>query len=194
MLIIDNFLTDPQAVASIDNSPFWEDKSFYWRKFDYKGWETYSKSKSSVGSYIVDRLLQEDQLVSTFPFYSAAGYEYWPTVLMPGMDLDTSESGTKYSLAVHSDYDVVKAMETGEMSFPLFGAILYFGNSQVEGGLLRVWENETTYREVEPIHNRLVVFYSHMPHGVTEVTKGIRKSIAINFWKDKIMVEDGEIE
>lgn len=195
MIVIDNFLTEPSAVVAIDKSPFWEDKSFYWRKLDYKGWEEYGEDKATtIGSYIVDRMLQEESIVNEFPMFSAIGYEYWPTVLLPGMDVDEDENGDRYSLAIHADYDVVKAVETGELSFPMFGAILYFDNHNVEGGLLRVWENENTYREVEPVHNRLVVFESHKPHGVTEVTRGIRKSIAINFWKEKIMVEEGNLE
>ena len=84
-------------------------------------------------------------------------------------------------------------METKELAYPMFGAILYFGNEDVEGGLLRIWEKEEP-EEIEPIHNRLVVFDSAKPHGVTEVTKGIRKSIAINFWREPIMREEGAVE
>ena len=84
-------------------------------------------------------------------------------------------------------------MKTSELKYPMFGAIIYFGNQDVEGGLLRVWEG-LDYEEVSPTHNTLVVFDSSKLHGVTEVTKGIRKSIAINFWKEPIMLEEGELE
>ena len=134
-------------------------------------------------------MMEEPELFDEYPFYSAYGYEYWPTVLMPGMDTDTDEDGEVYSLAMHCDYDVVKYNETGELSYPMFGAILYFGNHDVEGGLLKVED-----KSIEPIHNRLVVFNSAKPHGVTKVTKGIRKSIAINFWLEPIMTLEGDLE
>ena len=185
--IIDNFLTDEKVVHSINYSKFWEDKSFYFRKADFTGFEKVN-SKESIGSYIVERMLEEPEIVETYPCYSAYGYEYWPTVLLPGMDTHKQEDGAVYSLDIHSDYDVVKYNETGELSYPLFGAILYFGNEDVEGGLLKV-EN----KEIEPIHNRLVVFDSAQPHGVTEVTQGIRKSIAINFWLEPIMTVEGPL-
>ena len=193
MIVLDEFLTDEKAVESINYSKFWEDKSFYFRKANFKGFDKLEE-KGSIGSYIVERMMEEPTLFDEYPFYSAYGYEYWPTVLLPGMDTDTDENGDVYSLAIHADYDVVKYMETGELSYPMFGAILYFGNEDVEGGVLRVWEDENTYREIEPKNNRLVVFNTYKPHGVTEVTKGIRKSIAINFWLEPIMTEEGSIE
>lgn len=191
MIVIDNFLTDEKAVHNINYSKFWEDKSYYFRKADFKGFNTFEE-KSTVGAYIVNRMLQESELIEAFPFFSAYGYEYWPTVLMPGMEPEIEFDHESYSLAIHSDYDVAKYMKTGELCYPMFGAILYFGNEGVEGGKLRVWES-VDYEEVDPIHNRLVVFDSSKMHGVTEVTKGIRKSIAINFWKEPIMTEEGEL-
>lgn len=193
MIVIDNFLTDENAVRSIQNSPFWQDPSFYWRKMDFDGWKDINQKDSSIGSYIVERMLQESKLLEEFPFYSALGYEYWPTVLGPESERDEGEDGDYYSLAIHADYDVVKAVETGEMAFPMFGAIMYFGNEDVEGGLLKIWRNENEYAVIEPKHNRLVVFESHNPHGVTAVTAGVRKSIAINFWKEPIMLEEGKL-
>lgn len=192
--IIENFLTDSKVVHNINYSKFWEDKSYYFRKTNYKGFNTYEK-KDTVGSYIVARMLEEPGLVGQYPFYTAYGYEYWPTVLLPGMETETDDSGEVYSLAPHSDYDVVKYMETGVLSYPMFGAILYFGNEDVEGGKLRIWNSVdmNEYKEIEPTHNSLVVFDSAKVHGVTEVTKGIRKSIAINFWQEQIMTEQGEL-
>jgi len=187
VIVIDNFLTDDKALQAINYSKFWEDKSFYFRKADFNGFEKVD-SKGSIGSYIVERMLEESEIVENYPCYSAYGYEYWPTVLMPGMDTQ-EEDGQVYSLDIHSDYDVVKYNETGELSYPLFGAILYFGNEDVVGGFLQV-EN----KEIKPINNRLVVFDSAKPHGVTEVTKGIRKSIAINFWLEPIMTVEGSLE
>ena len=192
MKVIHNFLTDEQAVSKINFSKFWEDKSYYFRKLDFKGFEDYG-TNNTIGSYIVERMLQDSSLLDEFPFYSACGYEYWPTVLLPGMETSTGEDGDSYSLDVHSDYDVARYMKTGEVKFPMFGAIIYFGNQDVEGGCLRVWEG-LEYKEVSPTHNTLVVFDSSKLHGVTEVTKGIRKSIAINFWKEPIMLEEGELE
>jgi len=193
--IIDNFIADPKVLRAIDLSPFWEDQSYYWKGFAWRqrykdltndAWE------KSIGGCIVNLMMQDSQLLEEYPFYSAAGFEYWPTVLMAGMDLQDEEDGT-YSLNIHTDFDIVAYKKTGKLTHPLFGAVMYFGNEDVEGGLLKVWEeNDDTYHTIEPKNNRLVVFNSHRPHGVTEVTKGIRKSIAINFWREKIMLPDSK--
>jgi len=188
LIVIDNFLTDPKAVNAINYSKFWEDQSYYWTEL------TEVQDSNSIGAYIVERMMQDEELLEAYPFYSIKGFEYWPTVLLPGMDLEPEEDGT-YSLNIHTDFDLLLYKTKGELRHPSFGCIMYFGNEDVEGGELRVWEkDEYTYESVSPNHNRLVVFDSHKPHGVTEVTKGIRKSIAINFWKEQIMLPpEGEI-
>lgn len=195
MIVIDNFLTDPKAVNAINYSKFWEDQSYYWNDFKWKQrYEGVDSGSNSIGAYIVERMMQDEGLLEAYPFYSITGFEYWPTVLMPGMDLESEEDGI-YSLNIHTDFDLVRFKTKGEIRHPSFGCVMYFGNEDVEGGELRVWEtNECTYESVSPKHNRLVVFDSHKPHGVTEVTKGIRKSIAINFWREPIMLpEEGEL-
>ena len=96
MKVIHNFLTDEKVVNSINFSKFWEDKSYYFRKLDYKGFEDYN-TKNTIGSYIVERMLEDSSLLEEFPFYSACGYEYWPTVLMPGMETSI-ERTTRYTL------------------------------------------------------------------------------------------------
>ena len=48
MKIIDNFLTDEKAVHAINYSKFWEDKSFYFRKANFKGFERLEE-KGSIG-------------------------------------------------------------------------------------------------------------------------------------------------
>lgn len=194
MLVIDNFISDQEALHSINISPFWEDNSYYWKAMDMKWrqrWEALEEKKGSIGEYLVNLILDHPEVVDKFPVYSPVGFEYWPTILMAGMDLQTEEDGI-YSLNIHTDFDLAKYKTTGEVKYPLFGAIVYFGNEEVEGGELRVWETNdiTNFATVKPINNRLVVFDSHKPHGVFEVTKGIRKSIAINFWSEPIMLPD----
>ena len=193
MIVIDNFLTDPKAVQAINYSKFWEDQSYYWNEFKWKQPNTEADA-NSIGAYIVERMMQDEALLDAYPFYSVVGFEYWPTVLLPGMDLESEEDGT-YSLNIHTDFDLARYKTTGEVKHPSFGCVMYFGNEDVEGGELRVWEYDSDiYESIEPKNNRLVVFDSHKPHGVTEVTKGIRKSIAINFWKEPIMLpEEGEL-
>jgi len=192
--IIDNFITDPAILKAIDQSPFWEDNSYYWNNFKWRQRYQEIGETKTIGGTIVNLMMQDAQLLEEYPFYSAVGFEYWPTVLMAGMDLQDEEDGI-YSLNIHTDFDLAKYKTTGELNYPLFGAVMYFGNYDVEGGDLKVWEeNNYTYHTIEPKDNRLVVFNSAKPHGVTEVTKGIRKSIAINFWREPIMLPDeGEL-
>lgn len=177
MIILDNFLSDTPKVNGIMRSPFWEDRSFYFSEFE---------NQNSIGGYIVSEMIKSP-LLKEYPFSEACGYEYWPSVFVPG----TAENG--YSLEVHSDYDVIRYVETDEVKYPMFGAIMYFGNLDVEGGLFRLWNEDGSFHEVEPKHNRLIVFDSSMQHGVTEVTKGIRRSIAINFWLEPIMTKEGSL-
>lgn len=195
MKIIDNFISDPKVLASINTSPFWEDDAYYWNEFKWnQSYQSMQDSKPTIGSYIVAKMMEESWLTEEYPFYSASGYEYWPTVLVKGMSTEEELDGT-YSLNIHTDFDVVAYKTTGELKYPLFGAIMYFGNEDVKGGELRVWENnDDEYQTVLPKNNRLVVFNSHRPHGVTEVTEGVRKSIAINFWRDAIMLpKEGDL-
>jgi hypothetical protein len=187
MLIFDNFITDTKVLKGITNSPFWERKSFYWND------ALFNKDKertNGIGEFLVEQMLAHPIISKEYPFDRAAGFEYWPTVTTK----NSISEDCDYSLDVHTDFDILRYETTGEVVHPLFGAIIYFGNQDVEGGTLRSWEedDDEICKLVEPVNNRIVVFQSDKPHGVTSVTSGIRKSIAINFWEDPVMLPNEE--
>jgi len=104
--------------------------------------------------------------------------------------VDVGIDGDLYHLDVHVDKDENLARATGEFVYPLFGAILYFLEGDIEGGLLKYWVDEHTFKYVEAKNNRLIVFDPSQPHGVTEVTKGLRKALSINFWDHQPHLEE----
>jgi hypothetical protein len=145
---------------------------------------------NGIGSYLVSRILEVPNVMDIFPFKKALGFEYWPTVLSGDDDhVDVGEDGDLYSLDIHVDKDENLAEATGEFVYPLFGALIYFLDEEVQGGNLKYWKDAHTYKEIEPQNNRLIVFDSSKPHGVRAVTKGLRKSIAINFWENQPHLE-----
>lgn len=180
MIIFDNFITQKKHFESISKSPFWEDQSYYWHSMD--------NLDKGIGSWVVQKILQTSAR-NFFPFEKACGFEYWPGVISHEDELlDVGIDGENYHLNIHVDKDEILYEETGEFSFPLFGAILYFLEEDIEGGLLRYWVNEHTYQDIECKNNRLIVFDPSCPHGVTQVTKGVRKALSINFWEKELHV------
>ena len=178
MRILDNFISDSKILKRIEEWPAWNEKPLNWKGNAWRQrYESIDETKT-IGGTIVSLIMQKCKDLS---FDSVAGFEYWTTVLTKNLRIP-GEDGI-YSLPMHSDYDVVKYSKTKELSYPLFGAVLYFGNKDVEGGLLK-----TEDKTIEPLHNRLVIFNSANLHGVTEITKGERRSLAINFWKEPIML------
>jgi len=183
LIIVDHFLQDERAFKAISSSPFWRDPAYYWHSM--------SDLDNGIGSYIVKQILEKQRIREEFPFERAVGFEYWPTVLSEDDDIiDIGEDGDLYSLDIHVDKDENLARATDEYVYPLFGAILYFLDLPIEGGNLKIWKDKNTYQIVEPADNRLVVFDSSKPHGVLAVKKGLRKSIAINFWENQPHLEE----
>jgi hypothetical protein len=183
IIVIDDFLQDTKALRSISKSPFWRDPAYYWHLM--------TGLDNGIGSYIVSRIVEQQDLLNAWPFEKALGFEYWPTVLNDDDDiLEVGEDGDIYSLDLHVDKDENLARATGEYVYPLFGALLYFLDSEIKGGLLKIWIDDHTYKMIEPKDNRLIVFDSSKPHGVTAVQKGLRRSIAINFWDHQPHLEE----
>ena len=185
VLVFDNFIADRGTLKGITNSPFWERKCFYWNDALFGG----SERTNGIGEYLVELMMKHPAIRKEYPFERAAGFEYWPTVTTQHSVSEDPE----YALDIHSDFDILRYETTDEVRHPLFGAVIYFGNEDVTGGDLRVWEDdEETCKIVEPIGNRIVLFQSDKPHGITSVSTGIRKSIAINFWEEPVLLPTEE--
>ncbi|MFZ9079262.1 MAG: 2OG-Fe(II) oxygenase [Alphaproteobacteria bacterium] len=165
MLVIENFL-DKELFSAIGASPFWRDPSFYWHSID--------ELDNTIGSSVVR------ELASRFPMKDVVGFEYWPGVLTPDTPVETTD-GVKYHLDIHVDKDELLYSRTGEMVYPLWGAVLYWCED-VEGGELRYWLSKDEFQDIPPASNQLIVFDPTAPHGVLEVSAGVRRALSINFW------------
>lgn len=159
MIVIEKFL-DEKLFKAIGGSPFWGDPSFYWHNMELD---------NSIGSSIVR------EIAARFPMKDVVGFEYWPSILTP----DTNKDG--YALEVHVDKDEILYERTGEIVYPLWGAILYWCED-VEGGELRYWLSKDEFQDVPPVSNQLIVLDPTAPHGVLEVSAGVRRALTINFW------------
>jgi hypothetical protein len=174
LIVIDNFLKDGRAFKALSSSPFWGDPSFYWHLM--------SDLDNGIGSYVVSCIL-ETELARRFPFENVLGFEYWPGVFSPAdTHIEQGSDGDSYHLPIHVDKDENLYRATGEIIYPLFGAILYFLDSPIVGGELKYWTSKDDFVLVEPANNMLIMLDPTMPHGVREVKMGTRRSLTINFW------------
>lgn len=170
MRIIEDFLP-PDVFSDINNiGEFWRGRGdFYWHELGEE-----NNTIGSILSHEVDRQIGINVL--------ASGVEYWPGVFRSDDTVESCEDGMEYVLPLHQDKDEVLAGETGEVSYPLEGCVLYF--SECEGGLLNVY-NEDGFYFLAPRPNRLALFDVRELHGVTPVVRGTRRSITMNFWANR---------
>lgn len=116
---------------------------------------------------------------------SVAGVEYWSNTFPTGRDL-----------GIHQDKDEAiywatkqSSTDVGVNIHPILGTIFYPpSESWFEGGTLYIHEIDQVGQinhvlaTVAPAPNTLVVFRGDLPHGVTQVRNGTRRSIAVNVW------------
>ena len=174
--VLDNFLA-PKLYNAISSSPFWLDPSFYWHDMNLD---------QSVGSHIVAAL----QKVQGTPFDAIIGFEYWGSTFSTDDEhVCTGEDGASYHLDIHVDKDEILHRETDEFVYPQWGAIVYWCD-EVEGGEFRYWKDSHTFVDIKATSNRCVILDPSKPHGVLEVTSGIRRAITINFWDRFIRLKE----
>jgi len=161
MIVIENFL-DQELFSAIGASPFWKDSSFYWHLID--------QLDNTIGSSVVREIARR------FPMKGVMGFEYWPSILTPDVPVVDG-----FHLEVHVDKDELLYQRTGEIIYPLWGAILYWCED-VEGGELRYWLSKDEFQDIPPASNQLIVLDPTAPHGVLEVSAGVRRALTINFW------------
>lgn len=178
MKFIDNFLPEETFKILDGLKDFWVERGTYF-------WHWRFDKDNTIG----DILLQEYDKAIGVPS-EAVGLEYWPGVFTandePG---PPEENGQRYVLPLHVDKDEMLYGKTGEIKNPIEGAVIYF--TECEGGLLHAY-NEDGYFFLQPRRNRLVMFDVSVPHGVTPVTRGIRRNISFNFWAEQPLLEDDE--
>lgn len=174
--VFDDFIQDKQLLEDIANdSSFFSDPGIY--KYWNGWWNGEPKNlQQKLIQYIwrdnMPLLLQEQ----------VHGFEYWTGI-------QSAEDPNYYNhLELHYDDDVNYRKQTGERMFPIMGCVYYPPGLTFTGGDLHVYtEGEENSPEIiKTLPNRLVIFNpGHVVHGVSEVTSGTRKAIAINMWGDE---------
>lgn len=199
MIVIDNFVQDPELLKAIADDPSFFETGFSW----WSGWW------NTPGQSLRHRLIEYIWRYNTPSQYSGvtiAGFEHW-TGTYDGSDqshkFDESVHGitgknTMFSLRHHMDKDEHRWKNHGEIVTPGIGTIFYPVDHTCTGGKLRIYDvtnmtycTEDNYELIEPKFNRLIIFDPAKIHAVEEVTSGIRRAIAINLWTEKL--SDGQL-
>jgi len=181
MIVIDDFIKDKNLLEEIQNdSTFFSDVGYY---YWWDGW--WSSQAQSTRQKVVQYLWQNVPLPSTI---ETLGFEYWTGITQPGDGKTTEENNITYHLAPHLDKDEDLFSQTGEVLSGQISSVFYpsIENDHCEGGHLKIWEPNSypngNYELIKPKFNRFIVFDISCVHAVLEVTKGMRKAIAINLW------------
>jgi hypothetical protein len=188
MIIIDDFVKDKRLLTKISHDPFFWSKGFHW----WDGW--WNTPIKSMRHELIDYIYRQHPMVNDI---NISGFEHWVGIYSAN-DGKAQESwvvpgGGKYHLEPHIDKDEGLYSETGELSTPTIGTVFYPDPAidESEGGYLQIWnthENNSNhpYELIQPKFNRLVIFDAGKLHAVQEVTKGVRKAIAINLWEQPL--------
>ena len=181
MIVIDDFIKDSLLLEEIQNDPqFLADPGvYYW----WDGW--WSSPASSTRQKLVKYLWENIPLPSPI---ETLGFEYWTGITQPGDGKTVEDNNIVYHLGPHFDKDEDLFSQTGQILSGQIGSVFYPypDNDNCRGGHLKVWEPNGypngEYELIKPKFNRFVVFDISCVHAVLEVTKGVRKAIAINLW------------
>ena len=170
MIIIDDFIQDPDLLTRID-----KDETFFGPNGNFMWWDGWWNSSSdTIKKELIEYIWRWNDPTQG---YNIGGFEYWTGVYGP--------SKPNKDLGTHYDKDELLYKETGELVTPVIGTVFYPKNVEFEGGYLEI-ESGGEIERIKAKYNRLIIFPAgKYPHRVTHVTSGIRYAIAVNLW-DKI--------
>ena len=176
IVVIDDFIKDEELLAEIA-----ADKDFFKyagaNYFFWEGW--WSTPPDTLKKRLIKHIWGDNCPINKV--FNVAGFEYWTGIL-------SADPGNHYqdTLGVHFDKDEELFSETGEIQSSQIGTVYYPPQEEFDGGMLEIF-SEGLDKEPERIYaksNRLVIFDAGtVPHGVSTVTSGTRKAIAINLWE-----------
>jgi hypothetical protein len=183
MIIIDNFIQDKALLTKISlDKNFWKE-GFHW----YNGW--WNSAPKDTRQELIKYIwgdhcpLNENIMIQ--------GFEHWVGTYEAGDDKVVENFDEKWHLKHHFDKDEDLWHKTGEIVTPYIGTVYYPDPEidNIEGGELQIWQTKelntgAPYELIKPKYNRLIIFDAGQLHAVREVTKGIRKAIAINLWTE----------
>jgi hypothetical protein len=188
MIIIDNFIEDLDFLKRIE-----EDKDFWKVGYNwYPGW--WEEPITTLRHELIQRIWGEN---SPHPNVEVGGFEHW---VGDYNENDVSEVlNREWALKLHFDKDEEMWNNSKTFVTPKIGTVFYPCREidEMEGGMLYYWDRfgpaQTTdngyiywpdYEPeiIKPKFNRLVIFDAGKLHGVSKITKGRRRAIAINLW------------
>ena len=181
MIIIDDFIQDKGLLTKISlDKNFWKE-GYHW----YNGW--WNSSPKDTRQELIQYIWSTNcPLKENF---SIQGFEHWVGVYQSGDDKVAENFGERWHLKHHFDKDEDLWHAKGQITSPRIGTIFYPDPEidNIEGGELQLWDTydvnpSLSYELIKPKFNRLIIFDAGKLHAVREVTKGIRKAIAINLW------------
>lgn len=189
ILVIDDFIKDPELLARINADPHWAETKFpatYWDKSNEptRGLEEYVKAVWMDDAWLA-QLLPKD----------TTGFEYW------GWDLDANDPNRPDGIMIHVDYDEA-AYQSGDDGAKLTPFLTIFypeASDDLEGGDVIIfneseygcaWDGDETRADEQlgkPISikckaNRLIIASGKYYHCVSPVTQGRRRSLNVNQW------------
>jgi hypothetical protein len=192
MIIYDDFIPDLDFLDKIcKDKDFWTPGYQWWDGW----WESPAKN---LRHQLIQKVWGE---MSPHRGIDALGFEHWV-----GDYNDQSESanmlGIDWSLKLHFDKDESHWQKNREIIGPKIGTVFYPCREvdEVEGGMLYFWDKYDATKLtpegwvtdpdqepeiIRPKFNRLIIFDASKLHGVSKITKGRRRAIAINLWDKK---------
>lgn len=183
MIIYDNFIQDPVLLQKLQNdASFWKDGYHWWN-----GW--WNEDATTVRHELINYIWRDHCMLNEG--LQIQGFEHWVGVYKEGDNQVVENFGSNYHLKHHFDKDEDLWNSTGEVKSPIIGTVFYPDPEvdNIEGGMLQIWDTydvnpSSPYELIQPKFNRLIIFDAGKLHAVQEVTKGIRKAIAINLWTE----------
>ena len=179
IIIIDDFIKDESLKMRINDSQILTEPGVYkW----WNGW--WNGNPTNVEQELIEYVWKNHcPIRETFQI---SGFEFWSGIQ------SAEHEDYDNNLILHKDRDEGLWDVTKETVNPVMGSVYYPSDQSFEGGFLEVYSNGTD-SEPERIMakpNRLIIFEAgNVFHRVSVVTKGTRKAIAINLWKDLIYSE-----
>ena len=187
MIIIDNFVRDPDLLYSFEDDSFWQDPGIY------RWVDNPIAQPRTLEEKLISYIWQENCHLN-IDLSNISGFEHWTGIFKAGDRKEIKDSDGKfYHLFKHCDKDEEEWKNTETVLNPKIGTVFYphRENQEVLGGELKIWQTKepdienVPYELLLPKHNRLVLFDASYIHAVTMVTQGVRRAIAINLWESK---------
>ena len=169
MVIIDNYIQDKKLFEEIQNENSWTDFP------TYNWWDGWWKCKPRNVMEILIEFIWKKLSVEN----KIAGFEYW-----------SNSQSSNQSLDWHFDKDEKLNTTKKKIISPSLGHIFYSKIENLDGGFLEIAsdgkiDNPFHFERIKPIENRLIIFNPSVPHRVTKINKGYRRSFLANAWVKK---------